>query len=121
MPGESLLIGAAILAGRGTVSLSALLVSAWAGAVIGDNIGYLIGRNFGHTLIVRFGKKVGLTSARLDKVAAIFAKYGPATVAFARFFNVLRQLNGIFAGTLEMSWWRFLAFNAFGGALWVRA
>ena len=40
-------------------------------------------------------------------------------VAFARFFNVLRQLNGVVAGTVEMDWWRFLVFNALGSALWV--
>jgi SNARE associated Golgi protein len=48
-----------------------------------------------------------------------FARYGPLTAAFARFFNVLRQLNGVVAGTLEMDWWRFLLFNAIGCALWV--
>ena len=46
-------------------------------------------------------------------------KIGPLTVAFARFFNVLRQLNGVVAGTLEMDWRRFLLFNALGCALWV--
>ncbi len=50
---------------------------------------------------------------------AIFARYGPLTVGFARFFSVLRQLNGVVAGSLEMDWRRFLVFNALGGALWV--
>ena len=49
----------------------------------------------------------------------MFARYGPMTVIFARFFNVLRQLNGIIAGTARMDWRRFLLFNALGGALWV--
>jgi membrane protein DedA with SNARE-associated domain len=119
LPGESLLIVATILAGRGELSFPALLFSAWAGAVTGDNIGYLIGRRLGHKLLLRIGGMVGLKSDRLRKVEAIFARYGPLTVCFARFFSVLRQLNGVVAGSLEMDWRRFLVFNALGGALWV--
>jgi len=118
LPGESLLVTASVLAGRGDVSLPALVLFAWAGAVVGDNIGYLIGRKFGHRILIRLGGKIGLTEPRMAKVEAAFAKYGGATVIFARFFNVLRQLNGIVAGSLEMGWWRFLFFNALGAALW---
>jgi len=119
LPGESLLIVAAILAGRGELSFFGLFFSAWAGAVLGDNIGYLIGRILGRHLLRRYGKKIGLTAERLGRVEAMFVHYGPLTVGFARFLNVLRQLNGVVAGTLEMDWRRFLVFNAFGGALWV--
>jgi membrane protein DedA with SNARE-associated domain len=119
LPGESLMIVAAILAGRGDISFAGVFFSAWAGAVIGDNIGYLIGRKLGHNLLCRYGGKIGLNAERIRKVEAVFARYGPVTVGFARFFNVLRQLNGVVAGTLEMDWRWFLAFNALGGALWV--
>ena len=50
---------------------------------------------------------------------AAFARWGPLAVAFARFFNVLRQLNGVVAGSLKMPWPKFLFFNALGGAAWV--
>src|SRR5262249_12846075 len=63
----------------------------------------------------------GLTDERISAVEEIFSHYGSATVLFARFFPVLRQLNGIVAGALGMSWWRFLLFNAIGAALWVAA
>jgi membrane protein DedA with SNARE-associated domain len=119
LPGESLLIFSAALAARGEMSLPALLICAWAGAVIGDNIGYLIGRTLGRAAVARFGAKIGLTEARFGWIEGTFARYGAWTVMFARFFNVLRQLNGIVAGTLGMSWWRFLICNAVGGALWV--
>jgi membrane protein DedA with SNARE-associated domain len=119
LPGESLLIFAAILAERGDLSFPGLLVSAWAGAVIGDNAGYALGRMLGHKLVWRYGGKVGLAAERLHKVEAVFARYGSVAVAFARFFDVLRQLNGVVAGTVEMDWRRFLVFNALGGALWV--
>jgi len=121
LPGESLLIAASILAGHGDVSFMSLFFAAWAGAVMGDNIGYLIGRRLGHRLLQHLGGKFGLTAERLARVEAVFARYGPATVGFARFFNVLRQLNGVVAGSLEMPWRRFLLFNALGGALWVLA
>ena len=118
-PGESLLIFASILAGRGEMSLPALVVFAWAGAVMGDNIGYAIGRSFGRGVILRYGARIGLNEARFNSIESVFRRYGSATVMFARFFAILRQLNGIVAGILGMSWWRFLLFNALGGALWV--
>src|SRR5580704_14615979 len=121
LPGESLLIFASVLAGRGELSLLPLMLGAWAGAVLGDNIGYLIGRRLGRTIVLRYGSKIGINADRLNRVEAFFRRYGPATVAFARFVNVLRQLNGVVAGMLKMEWKRFLVFNALGGALWVSA
>ena len=64
-------------------------------------------------------KGSGLDANRLKKIEEVFARFGPITVAFARFINVLRQLNGVVAGTLNMNWRHFLIFNALGGALWV--
>jgi membrane protein DedA with SNARE-associated domain len=119
VPGESLLIFASVLAGRGEMSLPALVVFAWAGAVLGDNIGYAIGKSLGRGAILRYGAKIGLNEARFNAIESVFLRYGSATVVFARFFSILRQLNGIVAGILGMSWWRFLLFNALGGALWV--
>ncbi len=119
LPGESLLIFASVLAGRGELSLLPLMLSAWAGALLGDNIGYLIGRRLGRAIVLRYGGKIGINADRLNRVEAVFARYGPLTVAFARFLNVLRQLNGVVAGMLKMDWRRFLVFNALGGALWV--
>ena len=119
LPGETLLIFSAIMVGHGDMSLPSLLICAWAGSVLGDNIGYLVGRTLGRTAVTRHGAKIGLTEPRFDAVEAVFARYGGATVKFARFVNVLRQLNGIVAGTLGMDWRRFLFFNALGAALWV--
>ena len=119
LPGESLLIFAAILAGKGEISLPLLMLSSWAGAVMGDNLGYLLGRRFGRGVIVRYGARFGINAERLARVEAVFARYGPFTVAFARFVNVLRQLNGVVAGIMRMHWKRFVVFNALGGALWI--
>ena len=98
LPGETLLIFASVLAGRGEMSLPALLFFAWAGSVVGDNVGYLIGRRLGRAAVARYGAKIGLTAARYNAVEEVFAKYGAATVTFARFVNILRQLNGVVRG-----------------------
>lgn len=121
LPGESLLLFASVLAGRGELSFPGLMLGAWIGAVAGDNVGYAVGRYGGRALVLRYGSRIGLTADRLARVEAAFQRYGPVTVAGARFVAVLRQLNGVVAGTLAMDWRRFLLFNALGAALWVGA
>jgi membrane protein DedA with SNARE-associated domain len=118
-PGETLLIAGAIAAAHGTLSITWLLLFAWIGAVVGDSIGWAIGNYGGHHLAVRYGHRVGITSAKLQHVERVFDRYGDVVIVFARFVVLLRQLNGIVAGTLEMPWPRFLLFNAIGAALWV--
>jgi len=119
LPGESLLIFASVMAARGDISFTTLMICAWLAAVMGDNIGYLIGHFVGRPALVRYGARIGLTAQRIAKVENVFHRYGPVTVAFARFFNVLRQLNGVVAGMMGMDWRKFVLFNALGGALWV--
>ncbi|MGA7407712.1 MAG: DedA family protein, partial [Pseudolabrys sp.] len=97
-------------------SLPSLLIFAWVGSVVGDKLGYLIGRKLGRRT---YGSKVGLTDERFDRIERVYVRYGAATVLFARFFSILRQLNGIVAGMLGMSWWRFVLLDAVGAALWV--
>lgn len=118
-PGETMLIAGAILASHGSLNIMWLLPIAWAAAVCGDSVGYIIGAKGGNKLLTRYGEKIGITEERLQKVEAFFERYGDIVVVFARFFIILRQFNGIVAGTLEMPWPRFLVYNAIGAALWV--
>jgi membrane protein DedA with SNARE-associated domain len=118
-PGETLLIAAALAASKGALNIVWLLPLAWIAAVIGDNIGWAIGHYGGHRLMVRYGGRIGITADKLKSVEAMFDRYGDYVVVFARFVVVLRQFNGIVAGTLEMHWARFLVLNALGAALWV--
>jgi membrane protein DedA with SNARE-associated domain len=118
-PGETMLVAGAIAASLGEINIYALLLLSFAGAVIGDNIGYGIGRAGGHRLVARYGSRVGVTDERLKHVEAFFDRYGGWVIVFARFVVILRQLNGIVAGTLEMHWLHFLVLNAVGAALWV--
>lgn len=119
LPGETLIIIASGLAGMGQLNIYAIALTVFAAAVAGDNIGYMIGRKLGRPLIVKYGSRFGVTQERLAKVEDLIQKRGPLLVASARFFVVLRQLNGIAAGTAGMHWLKFLAANAVGAALWV--
>ncbi|MER6566634.1 DedA family protein [Streptomyces sp. NPDC001093] len=118
-PGETVLIAASVYAGAGQLNIAAVITIGVVAAVLGDNVGYLIGRTGGHTLVQRYGKYVFLPPERYEKAEAFFTRHGGKVVTVARFFEGLRQLNGIIAGTAEMPWPRFFAFNALGAVLWV--
>jgi len=119
LPGESAVLMSAGAAAAGEFDIRAVFLTAFAGAVLGDNIGYLIGRRLGRPAIARYGARFGATDANLEKVEGVIRKHGAVMVVFARFFVILRQLNGIVAGTSGMPWTTFLAANVVGAALWV--
>ncbi|MEU6068834.1 MULTISPECIES: DedA family protein [Streptomyces] len=118
-PGETILIAAGVYAGAGRLNIVAVAALAFAAAVAGDNIGYLIGRSGGRAFVHRWGRYVFLTPERFHKAEEFFTRHGGKIVTVARFVEGLRQTNGIIAGTSGMPWPRFLAFNALGAALWV--
>jgi membrane protein DedA with SNARE-associated domain len=119
LPGESVLIMSGALAGAGRMNVVAAGLTAFAAAVLGDNVGFLIGRFGGRPLVVRYGGRVGITSARLARVETVVRRRGMVIVALARFVVLLRQLNGVAAGTTGMQWSRFLVANAIGAGIWV--
>ncbi|KIO48587.1 DedA family protein [Nitrosospira sp. NpAV] len=121
LPGETFLIAATLLAVNEQLSIVAVAGWAITAVVLGDNVGYLIGRRKGHRWAIGHGSRIGITPARLEAVQRFFDRFGPATVIVARFFPVLRQLNGIFAGSMRMPWRKFVAYNTLGGILWVSA
>jgi membrane protein DedA with SNARE-associated domain len=119
VPGETVLIAGAVFAGSGRLNVVGVGLVGFAAAVIGDNVGYGIGRFGGRVLVERWGKYIFLTAERLDKAEAFFDRQGAKIITIARFVEGLRQANGIIAGITEMRWLRFLIFNAVGAALWV--
>lgn len=119
VPGETALITAAVYAGSGHLNLVAIAVVAMIAAVLGDNLGYVIGHFGGKALVTRYGRYVGLSAHRYEVAERFFQRQGPKIVVIARFVEGLRQANGIIAGTTEMRWRTFLIFNAIGAALWV--
>ncbi|MGD2081524.1 MAG: DedA family protein [Chromatiales bacterium] len=114
-PGEILLAGAALLAGRGEMSLPAVLLSAWAAAVAGDNLGYCVGRAGGRRLLLR----AGVSRHRLVRFDRFFRRFGVWLILFGRFFDGTRQLDGLVAGSARMPWPRFLLADLAGVSLWV--
>ncbi len=119
VPGETILIAAAVYAGAGRLNIIAIAVIAFVAAVLGDNVGFGIGHFGGRPLVLRAGKYVRLTEDRLEKAEGWFNRHGGKVVAIARFVEGLRQANGIVAGVTRMHWAKFVAFNALGAALWV--
>ncbi len=118
VPGETILIASSLLAQQGTLSLPVMLTTVFIAAILGDSTGYLIGHFGGHKVLARIGPYIKLTPERLEKFEAQFEKYGSGIVIIARFIAILRQLNGIMAGTLKMHWLKFVSANIIGAALW---
>lgn len=119
LPGEATLVSAAIYAGStGRLSIFWIIAAAATGAIIGDNIGYWIGRELGLPLLRRYGGRVGLDAAKLRLAQYLFDRHGGKIVFFGRFVAVLRVLAALLAGANRYAWDRFLAFNAAGGLCW---
>jgi membrane protein DedA with SNARE-associated domain len=119
VPGEIMLIAAAIFAGAGQMNIAVVFLVGVLAAVIGDNVGFVIGHFGGRPLAERFGRYIFLTPARLDRTEAWFNQHGGKIVTVARFIDGLRQVNGLLAGIVGMHWLKFLGYNALGAALWV--
>ena len=119
MPGETALVTAALYAGSthqiGIVSV--VLVAATA-AIIGDNIGYLIGRSIGIRLVARYGRYARLDEPRLKVGQYLFLRHGGKIVFFGRFVAFLRNYAALLAGINRMDWRHFLIMNALGGICW---
>jgi membrane protein DedA with SNARE-associated domain len=119
VPGETILIAAALYAGTGRLNIVLVGIVGFLAAIAGDNIGFAIGHFGGRALALRVGKYVFLTTDRLDKAQNFFERHGGKIIVVARFIEGLRQANGIVAGIAGMPWRRFFAFNALGAGLWV--
>ncbi|MFF4753442.1 DedA family protein [Streptomyces sp. NPDC002514] len=119
VPGETVLIAAAVYAGAGRLNVVTVAVIAVVAAILGDNVSYAIGRYGGQRLVNRYGRYVLLTPARVAKAEEFFTRHGGKVITVARFIEGLRQANGIIAGLSGMPWRRFLLFNTLGAVLWV--
>jgi len=122
VPGETTLVTAAIFAGTThRLSISFVILAAAIGAIVGDNLGYLIGRVFGYPFLLRYGRLAGVTTTRIKIGQYVFARHGGQVVFFGRFVAALRALAALLAGINRMDWRRFLFFNASGGVIWAAA
>ena len=121
VPGETALLAGAALASFGRLSLSTVILVATIAAIIGDNIGFVIGRHGGRALAERYGPRIGLTPQRLAVFDGFFVDHGAKTVFIARFVTGLRVVGAVLAGGSGMPWRVFLFFNATGAIVWSTA
>src|SRR4029077_532288 len=113
------LVTAALYAGAThRIDIASVVLVAAAGAIIGDNIGYLVGRSIGVRLLARHGRYVRLDEARLKVGQYLFLRHGGKIVFFGRFVAFLRAFAALLAGINRMPWPHFLLMNALGGICW---
>jgi membrane protein DedA with SNARE-associated domain len=119
LPGETTLITFGVLASQGHYDIRWVIVTAAAGAIVGDNLGYwLIGRLGGRALFERWRWLRRYSERVLPRGEALMARHGGKIVFFGRFISVLRYTVAWIAGLSRMAWWRFLFWNAAGGIAW---
>lgn len=118
VPGETALLAGAALSHRGRLSLAWVIATAIGAAILGDNLGFAIGRRLGRGVIERHGWRVGLTQYRLAQFNYFFRRHGAKTVFVARFITGLRVFCALLAGASRLRWPTFLFYNATGAIVW---
>ena len=119
MPGETILVSAAIYCStKHQLDIRLVILAAALGAIIGDNIGYWVGRKFGLSLVRRWGPRVGLDERKQKLGQYLFKTYGGAIVFFGRFVAMLRAFAAVLAGVNRLGAATFFAYNAAGGIVW---
>ena len=118
LPGETALVAAGVFAARGHYSIVTVIVVASAAAIIGDNVGYWLGRKLGRGFLQRYGVVKRFSDRVLPRAERFFDKHGGKAIFLARFTAGLRVAGAWIAGFARMPWWRFLLWNAAGGIVW---
>jgi membrane protein DedA with SNARE-associated domain len=118
LPGETALVAAAIFASQGRLNIVEVIAVAAVAAIIGDNLGYWVGRTGGRKLLQRYGPLRRWSERVLPWSERFFKRHGSKTIFLARFFSVLRVTAAWIAGISRMHWWTFFLWNAAGGICW---
>jgi membrane protein DedA with SNARE-associated domain len=118
LPGETALVAAAVLASQGHFSIVSVIVVAAAAAILGDNVGYWLGRTLGRGFLQRYGVVRRFSERVLPPAERFFRRHGGKAIFFARWLSGFRIAGAWIAGFAHMPWWRFLLWNAAGGIAW---
>lgn len=118
LPGDSLLVTAGVFAARGDINIWSLNILLVVAAIIGDTVGYWVGRRTGPALFSR-PKSLFFNPAHLRRAHDFYEKHGGKTIILARFMPIVRTFAPVVAGMAGMNYRRFISFNVFGGFLWV--
>jgi membrane protein DedA with SNARE-associated domain len=119
LPGETVLLGAVVMAGAGHLALPLVVLIAICGSILGSCMGYVIGRRGGRMLLLRPGPFVARRHRMLHGAENFFSRYGEPAVFLSRWVPCARYLTPLTAGAAKMPWHRFLLFNVIGGVIWV--
>jgi len=117
LPGDSLLFTAGFLASQGYLNIAILSVIAFSMAVLGDNVGYWLGRRFGPSVFTRKDSLL-LDPEHVLRAELFYAKHGPKTIILARFFPIIRTIAPVLAGVGSMHWPTFIRYNIIGAVIW---
>lgn len=117
LPGDSLLITAGILARSGDLHLGLVLLAATVGGIVGDSVGYFLGRKFGPAVFSRQNSRL-FKPEYVQRTHAFFEKHGGKALILARFVPVVRTVAPTMAGVGGMHYGDFLRYNVIGGLLW---
>jgi membrane protein DedA with SNARE-associated domain len=118
VPGETLVIIGGFYARLGELWLPGVAFVAIVGAVLGDNVGYWIGRRYGRGFLERHGRKLFVTPERLEAAEGYYRRHGGKTVFLGRFIPVVRSVGFIVAGVAHMEWRRFILYDVAGAVIW---
>jgi membrane protein DedA with SNARE-associated domain len=118
LPGETITLLGGYAAGSGQLQVFGVLGAAAAGAMLGDNLGYWVGRRAGWPLILRVGRLLGQSPEQLERLRESFQRHAGKSVFLGRFVAVLRVVAGPLAGAVHMPYRRFLICNTAGALLW---
>ena len=118
LPGDSLLFTVGVVAGAGNLNIVAINIALMAAAVIGDTVGYILGRRTGEAIFRRPDSRL-FRREHLERTRAFYEKHGGKTIIYARFIPIIRTFAPFVAGVAQMDYARFISFNVFGGIGWV--
>jgi membrane-associated protein len=118
LPGDSLLFTVGIVAGAGKLSIGTIIAMLACASILGDGIGFFLGRTLGYSLFKNPKSKI-FRREYLDRTHAFYEKHGGKTIIYAKFVPIIRTFAAFIAGVGKMRYVRFLAFNVFGAIGWV--
>ena len=118
LPGETVTLLGGYAAGSGHLNLAGVIAAASSGAMVGDSIGYWVGRRAGWPLLLRVGRWLRQSPEQMETLRIQFLNHAGKSVLLGRFVAVLRVLAGPMAGAVGMPYGRFLLCNCTGALLW---
>jgi membrane protein DedA with SNARE-associated domain len=118
LPGETVTLLGGYAAGSGHLDVFGVMAAAAGGAILGDNLGYWVGRRAGWGVVLRVGRLLRRSPEQMESLRTSFLRHAGKSVLIGRFVAVLRVLAGPLAGAVHMPYRRFVLFNCLGAVLW---